>query len=402
MPGEVVSSSLSSVASTPAEMVRAARRPVAVLWIDWYAYHVARLRALTEHAALRGRVIGLEMVGGVGVHQGLLFRDGERASLPIRTLLPSMGWREAGQRRVAWEVWRALEEADPEVVLVPGYYNLPALAAALWAKVHGRTTVLMTESTQQDHQRTAWKENAKGLLIRTLFDWAVAGGAPHMRYLRALGFPQSRIARHYDVVDNHYYVAGTNALRLHSSHHEQGLPEHYFLYVGRLAPEKNVDGLLAAYAEYRRRGGDWSLVLVGDGPLAGALRAQVDQLGLASHVVFAGLRNAAELLPCYAFADCFVLPSTREPWGLVVNEAMASGLPVIVSRQCGCAEDLVLHGSNGLLFDSAQRGELTEALLTMTSAGTAGRARMGRASQEIINRHSPEDWAAEVARIAAS
>ena len=380
---------------------------VAVLWIDWYAYHVARFEGLRSTPELRepaGTVVGLEMVGGIGVHAGLKFREPLPAELRVETLMPASSWGEAGQVRLARAVWRALDRLDPEVVLVPGYYTLPALAAAVWARVHGRTGVLMTESTAADHRRSAWKERLKGWLIRGLFRWAVAGGAAHVRYLRQLGFAADRIARFYDVVDNERYGEQATELRRSSTPAAAGLPETpYFLYVGRLAPEKNVEALVGAWLRYRAEGGAWGLVLVGDGPSAAGLRATVKASGYADEVQFAGLRPSRELPPFYAFAGAFVLPSMREPWGLVVNEAMASGLPVVVSDRCGCAEDLVRHGRNGLVFDPSGKpgteNELRDCLHLMSGFSAEKLAAMRMESIERVGEYSPANFGLEIAGI---
>lgn len=372
---------------------------VAVLWIDWYAYHVARFRGLESAPALQGRVAGLEMVGGVGVHAGLKFRQDLPDDLRVESILPNGSWKTASKLALAREVWLRLDRLDPEVVLVPGYYTLPSLAAAVWAKHHGRTSVLMTESTAGDHARAGWKETLKALLIRGLFDWAVTGGTAHVRYLRQLGFPADRIVRFYDVVDNEFYREGTASLRRQSAA-GPGLPAHYFLYVGRLAEEKNVRALVASWLSYRAGGGTWALVLAGDGSEADALRAMVADLEYASDVHFAGLKQPEALLPLYAFADCFVLPSTREPWGLVVNEAMASGLPVIVSSRCGCAEDLVAHTENGFVFDPSTPGELTFLFSRMEALEPARRQAMGDRSAALVESYSPENFGSEIAWIA--
>ncbi len=373
---------------------------VVVAWIDWYAYHLARFRALCEHSELAGSVAGLEMVGGTGVHSGLKFREEIPPEYPVTTLLPNVSWHGASKRHLARLIWTQLDRFDPAVVLVPGYYNVAGFAAALWGRWHGRRTVLMTESTEFDHARNIWKESFKGLLIRTLFDWAIAGGTPHRRYLEKLGFRTERIAKFYDVVDNEFFRKSAESIRLKSRACEFGLPERYFLYVGRLADEKNIDGLLAAYEQYRRQGGTWPLVLVGEGPESQRLRSLAEQSAFRPDIYFAGLKTSKELPLYYAFAGCFVLPSTREPWGLVVNEAMAAGLPVIVSRQCGCAEDLVRDGKNGFVFDPATIDGLSNALQSLSRLSPLDLRAAGDCSSEIIAQFSPEAWASEVARIA--
>ena len=84
----------------------------AVIWIDWYAYHLSRFRALTEHSELKGKVAGIELVGGCGVHTGLKFRDNDRSGLPICSLLPQEDWAEAGQWRLARILWTQAESAQ--------------------------------------------------------------------------------------------------------------------------------------------------------------------------------------------------------------------------------------------------------------------------------------------------
>jgi glycosyltransferase involved in cell wall biosynthesis len=119
-------------------------------------------------------------------------------------------------------------------------------------------------------------------------------------------------------------------------------------------------------------------------------------------VVFTGLKNVHELPQLYAFAGCFVLPSLSEPWGLVVNEAMASGLPVIVSSRCGCVDDLVDDGSNGFIVESGSASSIAAALACMSKLSLEERAKMAERSQAIIEDYSPERWASEVRRIVSA
>ena len=377
----------------------AGRCRVVVIWIDWYAYHVARFAGLAENPELTGAVVGIELVGGIGVHAGLRFREDLPEGLRVETLFPEGNWKETGQLRIASALWQRLDALDPEVVLVPGYYTLPGIAAALWARLHGRKSVLMTESTREDHHRSTLREGAKSLLVRALFNWAVAGGSRHRSYLAALGFPAGRVAGFYDVVDNEGLARRADELR------RTGRPpvtssSPYFLYVGRLAPEKNLSGLLDAYFEYRAQGGRWALVLVGDGPERGTLRGRAESSGWAAEVHFAGHKGSADLPRYYASAGCFVLPSTREPWGLVVNEAMACGLPVIVSARCGCADDLVAGGSNGFVFDPASSDELVRSLAAIEALNDQQWLQMSERSVERIRGYSPAHFGEQIALIA--
>lgn len=373
---------------------------VVVIWIDWYAYHLARFRGLLETPALNGRVAGIEMVGGEGVHAGMRFREDLPADLPITTLAPDTGWGSVHPLRLSWRLWRQLGMHDPSAVLVPGYYTLPAVVAAVWARVHDRESVLMTESTAADHRRSWWKESLKGLLIRGLFDSAVYGGKAHLRYLDQLGFPTERARGCYDVVDNAGIADRVDAVRRSSSAAACSLPgTPFFLYVGRLAPEKNVSTLLSAWLKYRKEGGNWPLVLVGDGPEKDRLLDRLKNEPHGPDVVFAGHQSASHLAPFYAFAGCFVLPSTREPWGLVVNEAMAAGLPVLVSSHCGSAEDLVLPGCNGFHFDPTQESQVRSLLHRMEQLTVGDRRQMRDASRSLVQAYSPQCFGSEIASL---
>lgn len=372
-----------------------------VIWIDWYAYHVARFCGLQSAFGSSGEIVGLELIGGIGVHGGLKFREELPKDLPVETLMPDKSWREASKVKLSRMLWQKLSQLDPEVVLVPGYYTLPGLTAAMWTRRHNRVSVLMTESTEHDHMRSAWKEKAKSLLIRKLFDWAVTGGAAHVRYLRALKFPEDRIGSFYDVIGNDKLRDAVSCIRAASDEAAHNLPKKYFLYVGRLAEEKNLDGLLGAWSEYRRRGGTRSLVIVGDGPEATKLRVQAEASGFGSDIHFEGHKSSRELWPYFAFAYALVLPSTREPWGLVVNEAMAAALPVLVSSRCGSAQSLVEHGVNGYIFEPEQTELLTAQLLAIDALSREEYSRMCDTSSRKIAKFSPAHFGAQIKVIAS-
>jgi glycosyltransferase involved in cell wall biosynthesis len=180
---------------------------------------------------------------------------------------------------------------------------------------------------------------------------------------------------------------------------DYNLPANYVLYVGRLSPEKNLLRLLDAFGIYLEHNGKRDLLLVGTGVQREVLGQHRTVVENPQRVHFAGFKNGSDLLPYYAFADCFILPSLSEPWGLVVNEAMASELPVIVSRRCGCADDLVEDGDNGLLVDPKSAESIAEALTKLDAFSPEQMAEMGARSLARIAHYSPSNWAEEIVRI---
>jgi len=214
--------------------------------------------------------------------------------------------------------------------------------------------------------------------------------------------PAEAIFVGYDVVDNNYFSvssAGASA-QPQKWRRKLNLPICYFLASARFIPKKNLALLLRAYRLFLDRCADrligdseWQLILLGDGELRPEIEEEIRKLGLCDHVLLPGFRQLGELPAFYGLAGAFVLPSTTEQWGLVVNEAMAAGLPVLVSERCGCASDLVENGKNGFTFNPFDIGEIADRMFEIATMKPQERDAMGKASQEIIARWSPEAFA---------
>jgi glycosyltransferase involved in cell wall biosynthesis len=252
----------------------------------------------------------------------------------------------------------------------------------------------MSESSRQDESRTWWKEAIKRRIVG-LYSAALVGGQRHVDYLFELGMPVDRIFTGYDVVDNNYFCDRARQIRNPKSEirSQRGLPENYFLASARFVEKKNLQRLIAAYAEYRQKSQTvgsvpWDLVLLGDGPLREILNSQLSTLNLNENVHLPGFKSYDELPLYYGLAKAFVHASTAEQWGLVVNEAIASGLPVIVSNRCGCAPELV--NGNGFTFDPTNEHELTARLLEMASLPDQERKHLSENSYGISENFGPE------------
>jgi len=290
-----------------------------------------------------------------------------------------------------------LDDSDPEAVVIAGYYYPAMRAAARWAQRRGRASIFMGDSQWGDQRRIALREWAKGWWVRRHYDAAFAAGERTVEYLMRMGFPRERIWTGYDVVENREFADGAVAARSQgdSLRRRLGLPERYFLFMGRFAPEKNLPRLLEAYARYRTAAGHraWGLVLVGSGPQEPMLRARAQDL---RDVVFAGFQQGDAVPAYYGLASSLVLPSISETWGLVVNEAMAAGLPVLVSHRCGCVPELVRPGVNGYVCDPLDTDGMAR-LLGVMSSDTADVGKMGEASRQIVALYTPETWAQTLA-----
>ena len=380
------------------------RKPaVAVVFHHIGPYHHARLNA----AADRVSVTGIEWSAKGQDPWGA-------AETPARyrkiSLFPEATDRYPGGAQLRQAVCPALAHATPDVVAVNGWNNFGSLATADCCLRRGIPMVVMSESARQDQPRTWWKEAIKRRIVN-LYSAALTGGQCHIEYLVELGMPRDRIFTGYDVVDHEYFGQKAEEVRSHGSEHRQkyGLSENYFLASARFIAKKNLLRLIRAYAEYRRRSevssqqsaasdgnAPWELVLLGDGPLKSDLCGLIGDLRLNGHVRLPGFKPYEELPVYYGLANAFVHASTTEQWGLVVNEAIASGLPVIVSDRCGCVPELVQ--GNGFTFDPTDEHELASLLFKMALFSNDERTRLGDASYRIAANFSPQQFGEGLAR----
>jgi glycosyltransferase involved in cell wall biosynthesis len=290
-------------------------------------------------------------------------------------------------------LFHVLDEYKPEVVVVPGWGYRGALMALGWGLVHRVPVICMSESTRWDEARNPLKEWIKRRIIG-FFSSALVGGTPHRDYMAELGMPTDRIFLGYDAVDNGFFAEKSEELG-----NKKGP---YFLASARFIEKKNLPRLLRAYARYREKvegrasrvegQASWELFLLGDGVLREQLDKLRTELGLEESVQMPGFKQYDELPSYYARAGAFIHASTTEQWGLVVNEAMASGLPVLVSNRCGCAADLVQDGVNGYTFDPSNEEKIAELMLRISSDEET-RVRMGARSRGIIAEWGPERFA---------
>ncbi|MEM8681239.1 MAG: glycosyltransferase family 1 protein, partial [Planctomycetota bacterium] len=326
---------------------------LAVIFPRLGPYHIARLGA----AARSLDVTAIELSATDELHDW----DPHENPLPFkrRTLFAST--EPVSEARQQLAVCRALEASRPSAVAINGWAEPTSLMAMEWCMTRNVPMIVMSESSAYDASRTWWKEWVKRRIVKR-FSAALVGGRDHAAYLESLGMDADRIAMGYDVVDNAYFARAAETARQNAAvqRQEMGLPEKYFLAVARFVPRKNLDMLMRAYAEVRRRTGtDWHLQIVGDGPQEAELLRLREVLGLQRFVHFLGFQQYDRLPTLYALSQALVHPSTSEQWGLVVNEAMACGLPVVVSNRCGCVRELVHEGRNGATFDPQNLQALT-------------------------------------------
>jgi 1,2-diacylglycerol 3-alpha-glucosyltransferase len=369
---------------------------LAVSFTNFGPYHLARLRALAlllERSG--GRLIAYETASTERLYPWL--RSWRAEPFEWITLFPDRVLETISRAACARAMHETLERDRPDALGVVGYWRSESMAMLRWAQRSGRPTILMSESQAIDHPRVWWKEAIKRQRVRR-FSAGLVGGPRHRDYLVDLGLPRERIVLGYNAVDNDHYARRAEAAR-NISEGRRGLPVvPYFLAVSRFASEKNLPRLIRAFAQYRkaaREGQSWELVLCGDGPAAAEVEAAIRDSGVEEAIHRPGFLQADDLSRWYGFASAFVHPSLMEPWGLVVNEAAACGLPLLVSERAGCIETLVPEpeGTTGARFDPRNGRDLADRLAWMAGLPEAERLAMGRRAAEVVADWGPDRFA---------
>lgn len=311
------------------------------------------------------------------------------------TLFGDAHYQDLSEEQISTAVIRELSVLRPVCVVVSGWASAEALGALRWCARKEAPAVLMSASTAHDYRRPCWKEFVKRRIVAR-FGAALVGGTPQKEYLVNLGMSPHKVFKGYNAVDNAYFAERAQRMRDGSdrSGRAPGLPRNFFLFAGRLIPVKNLPKLLQAYAAYRLAVGrdPWSLVICGSGGLEKQLKSLAGDLELRD-VLWPGFVQKQHLAEYYGCASALILPSIKDTWGLVVNEAMASGLPVLVSARAGCRYDLVRDGVNGWVFDPYDVQDIMRKMLAMSKLGQDRRLAMGRASRQIISTWGPERFA---------
>jgi glycosyltransferase involved in cell wall biosynthesis len=353
--------------------------------------------------------------------------DGYR-SITVRTAAP--GDRIDSRHFTGLDVpaiGRAIAGTEPDVVLIPGWHSITLVRALATCRRLAIPTLYRGDSHLQSGPagwtRPLWSLKTR-LLLRQ-FDGYLSPGRRVDEYLASFGVPHYRTFRAPHAVDNDLFATSAVPYRTPDARAEArrrcGIAVDAFvpLFVGKLVGTKHPLDVVRAAATLGDR---VSVLVAGSGPLDAVMRAEAARLGVDLKAI--GFVNQTELGRVYAIADCLVLPSDfAETWGLVVNEALATGLPVVVSDAVGCAPDLLRDGESGYMFPLGNVGRLAAALGSIRQRkadgydwGPACRTIVGECSYDAMTaglvracrsviRHSPgpaPDWSAKPQRIVAT
>jgi glycosyltransferase involved in cell wall biosynthesis len=288
-----------------------------------------------------------------------------------------------------------------DLIIIGGFEQASYLVAAILARLLRKKVILLFDGfspSRFDGERLAvrWIKHVTAGLCHAYF----ANGTVGARYLKRLNVPPEAIYNQYLSVSTREIDCAAGIDR-EEVRRRFDLPAKVRLvaFCGYLIERKRLDLLIEAVNRIPAAERP-AVVVIGSGPLRTAVSTLAEKLGVNAR--FVGFHDSAGLAQLYRAVDLLVLPSSDDPWGLVVNEAMAANLPVIVSDACGCAEDLVIPNRNGFVFRNGDAEHLAECL---RQALAADLEEMGRSSRCIIDQwtpaHSGRSLAACVAHVLA-
>ena len=264
-----------------------------------------------------------------------------------------------------------LVDARPDVVVVSGWSTFASQASLAWCRLRHVPYVLLVES-HDTGPKAGWRRQVKTTavppIVRSASSVLVVGSLARESVI-ALGADPGRVRVFANTIDVEGWVERADSLAAPRS----GGTDVSVLSVARLAPEKGLDVLLRASAA-----ADVRATIVGSGPDRARLEA------ISRDAVFTGELSGDDLVEAYASADVFALLSAHEPWGVVVNEAAATGLPLVLSERVGAAADLLRDGENGMLVPYGDVAAAAGALRRLAGDPEL-RRRYGARSRELVS-----------------
>lgn len=323
-----------------------------------------------------------------------------RVDMPLLEGYRSRFVRNVAPRPTAFRFWGLinpglvpiLRAEKFDAVMVMGWGHASMFIALAAAKLSG-TPVLMHGDSASLYPAPLWKRWLRDLRLRVVFsavDAYLVCGTLNREFYLEYGASPDRMFFTPWAVDNDFFMTASDNARAHRDEERRRLAidrrATVFLFVGKLVPRKRpLDALRAVrtLVEERRH---VVLLFAGDGPERVRLERYAADHDLTRAVRFLGYVPQSDMPRVYAMSDVFVLPSEKDPRGTVTNEAMACGLPIVISDRVGVwgDGDIVRHGENGFVYPCARVDLLTDSLREMC-AGPERRIRMGRRSREIIS-----------------
>jgi glycosyltransferase involved in cell wall biosynthesis len=300
-------------------------------------------------------------------------------------LFPDNSNKQLTKYQIRDKIFSKLDEIKPDVVIAGSIVFYSGALALRWAKKNKRKFIMFDDAKATDVKRNILVQRIKNLIIRQIDALWLPSIDYEQGYATLLSKKKIHFFYGYDCIDNeHFKYKG-----------ERIFDKQTIICVARLVPIKNIENLLKAWRVVEENNPNYRLVIIGDGPLLNELK-KIAELNLLKRVDFLGAMPNEEVLKYLHGSDALVLPSWAESWGLVVNEAMAAGLPVLLSNKVNAAGTLLKEGVNGYGFSPGNVSEMQQKLVDFIGLPETAKKQMSVNSLKIINTMDFENMGREL------
>lgn len=335
-------------------------RKIGLLWAQFSAYHIDRIEAAA--IGLSGDFVVQAVQVSKKSHVYAWEPNESAAGAHLVTLFDDKIYEEIPWMQRLWRQYKALK--DCKTVFIGIAFSEPDIIPLAWMlRLSGVQVIMMSASKYEDFDRFVWKELFKTMLL-SVFQGAVVGGRRQAAYLRFLGFRRRKVYPGYNTVSMERVRQQARRINGDQSRRFEDRP---FIYVGRFVPKKNLLPLIDAYALYAKRAGPAArrLELIGSGALEGEIKARIKCHGIEHLVDFPGFLSADAVAARMEQGLALLILSIEEQWGLVVNEALAVGLPILSSVPIGANDVLIRNLLNGYIVETNSIEGMAKAMAEM-------------------------------------
>ena len=352
---------------------------IVICSIDFRAYFPPRIKHFGDY--LKQYDSTLEVIELFQESICYQFTQDSFGKIPHHVLFEGRYNSSISMKEINLKLREKLDKIRPDAI-ISGDVNLPCGAEILrWTRKNKKGMIIFTNSRKDTFPKNFLVTQVKKSLLRGVE--AVLIPAPAWdESMKWLGFKQEQIFYGLNTADNSFWgeqVSNTDFPEL---------PERYFLTLGRHVKMKNLPQFAQAYKDYRNRGGTYPLVMVGDGYTHDEIVAVLKDV---PDVIFLPFQPKEKVRQIFRQARVLFLPSYKiETWGMVVNEAMAGGVPIAISNQCGASTTLVKEGENGFIYDPDDQARMIQIMFQMEKMSMEVWKKYSTRSVEIV-----QDWGVE-------
>ncbi|HPS74616.1 MAG TPA: glycosyltransferase family 4 protein [Bacteroidales bacterium] len=355
---------------------------VVVVHTDFRLYWPSRLAALDKFLRQQGHELHVVELAGKGSNYSFAGNPETESSIPWQILFPQESIEKISRKRAFSAIAHTLDRIQPDVVMAGAIAFYSGASAVAWTTQHRKPVIIFDDARLADTPRSFLTDYIKRLIYRQV-DAIFCPAPSHSATFLHFGFAPDQIFFGVNAVDNNFFCSNNYQWKESDIQHSD--TKDCLISISRQIPIKNLYRTINAFISYKEKNIESSLrlILIGGGPEHEILK-KIASENPKAEIYFKPFLSQVELLTFFRKAKALILPSLAETWGLVVNEAMAAGLPVLVSRQCGCAETLVHEGENGWTFDPLDLQDMERVIGAIDLASEQEIERMGQCSKEII------------------